>query len=72
VSSSVHGVQRFSAGMDIDCGLAAALYARLVLHTWSWADTLMLHVSDGRHETAGSLHHPAQFIFRACCSCMTA
>jgi hypothetical protein len=31
--------------MDIDCGLAAALYARLVLHKWSWADTLMVHVS---------------------------
>jgi hypothetical protein len=44
-SSSLHGLRRFSAGCDIDCGLAAALYARLVLHKWSWADTLMVHVS---------------------------
>ncbi|WIA33706.1 hypothetical protein OEZ86_006824 [Tetradesmus obliquus] len=42
-SSPVHGMRRFSAGWDIDCGLAAALYARLVLHKWSWADTLMVH-----------------------------
>jgi hypothetical protein len=41
----MNGVRRFSAGWDIDCGLAAALYARLVLHKWSWADTLMVHVS---------------------------
>jgi len=30
--------QLYAAALDIDYGLAAGLYARLVLHKWKWAE----------------------------------
>lgn len=44
-SNATYGARKMSGGFDLDSGLAAALYARLVLHRWKWADTLLIHVS---------------------------
>lgn len=50
-SGSASGVIRTEGGFDLDCGLAAAVYARLILHTWKWAETLLVHVSTGKPAT---------------------
>lgn len=62
VSTSTHGPRRLSGGFDLDCGLAAALYARLVLHKWKWAGSLLVHVSCRRKSTAPCMHKPCCYL----------